>query len=110
MADFSPVLGSFRNIFHIPDLRKRVLFMLGLLAAYRVGSWIPTPGVDSGALELVFNQQAGTVLGFLDMFSGGNLSRFSIFALGITPLHHRVHHPAVADGGLALPGAALQGR
>ena len=85
MADFSPVLGSFRNIFHIPDLRKRVLFMLGLLAAYRVGSWIPTPGVDSGALELVFNQQAGTVLGFLDMFSGGNLSRFSIFALGITP-------------------------
>ena len=85
MADFSPVLGSFRNIFHIPDLRKRVLFMLGLLAAYRVGSWIPTPGVDSAALELVFNQQAGTVLGFLDMFSGGNLSRFSIFALGITP-------------------------
>ena len=85
MADFTPLLTSIRNILNIPDLRKRVFFMLALLAVYRVGSWIPTPGVDSGALQAFFQQQSGTIFGFLDIFSGGNLSRFSIFALGITP-------------------------
>jgi preprotein translocase subunit SecY len=85
MSDLNPFLGSVRNIFNIPDLRKRVLFMLALLAVYRVGSWIPTPGVDSAALTELFRQQAGTIFGFLDIFSGGNLSRLSIFALGITP-------------------------
>ncbi len=81
----APVLGTLRNITNIPDLRKRIFFMLMLLAVYRVGSWIPTPGVDSTALQIFFQEQAGTVFGFLDIFSGGNLSRFSIFALGITP-------------------------
>ncbi len=85
MAEFNPVLGSFLNIYRIPDLRKRVLFMLGLLAIYRVGSFIPTPGVDSSAMQEFFSQQPGTIFGFMDMFSGGNLSRLSIFALGITP-------------------------
>jgi preprotein translocase subunit SecY len=59
--------------------------MLLLLAVYRVGSWIPTPGVDSMALQKVFQEQQNTIFGFLDIFSGGNLSRLSIFALGITP-------------------------
>ncbi len=85
MAEINPLLGSVRNILNIPDLRKRIFFMLLLLAVYRVGSWIPTPGVDSSALQEVFRQQAGTIFGILDIFSGGNLSRLSVFALGITP-------------------------
>src|SRR5512139_665049 len=81
----SPILSSIKNIFSIPDLRKRVLFMLGLLAVYRVGAHIPTPGINHDALELLFQTQAGTIFGFLDIFSGGALRRFSIFALGIMP-------------------------
>lgn len=81
----NPILSSVQNIFSIPDLRKRVLFMLGLLAVYRVGAWIPTPGINHAALEALFQQQAGTIFGFLDIFSGGALRRFSIFALGIMP-------------------------
>src|SRR4030043_1519339 len=84
MAGSNP-LSSVRNIVNIPDLRKRILFMLALHAVYRIGSWIPTPGVDSTALQELFRQQAGSIFGILDMFSGGNLSRLSVFALGITP-------------------------
>ena len=85
MADFNSLAVTLRNIVSIPELRKRILFMLGMLAIYRVGSWIPTPGVNSEALAGFFESQAGTIFGFLDIFSGGNLSRLSIFALGITP-------------------------
>ena len=85
MANLGPLLSSLRNVINIPDLRTRLLFMLGLLAVYRMGSWIPTPGVDTLALQQLFEQQAGTIFGFLDIFSGGNLSRLSIFALGIMP-------------------------
>jgi preprotein translocase subunit SecY len=81
----NPILSSIQNIFSIPDLRKRVLFMLGLLAVYRVGAFIPTPGINHEALEQLFQQQGGTILGFLDVFTGGALRRFSIFALGIMP-------------------------
>ena len=84
MAD-GLLTGSIRNIISVPDLRKRILFMFGLLAVYRMGSWIPTPGVDTLALQQLFDQQAGTIFGFLDVFSGGNLMRLSIFALGIMP-------------------------
>ncbi len=83
--DTSPILSSIKNIFSIPDLRNRVLFMLALLAVYRIGAFIPTPGINHGALEQLFQAQAGTIFGFLDIFSGGNLRRFSIFALGIMP-------------------------
>ncbi len=79
------ILESFRNIFAVPDLRKRVLFTFGLLAIYRVGAHIPTPGLDAQALEEFFKASAGGLLGFLDMFSGGALRRLSVFALGITP-------------------------
>ncbi len=79
------ILESFRNIFAVPDLRKRVLFTFGLLAIYRVGAHIPTPGLDALALEEFFKASAGGLLGFLDMFSGGALRRISVFALGITP-------------------------
>jgi preprotein translocase subunit SecY len=83
--DKSPILSSIQNIFSIPDLRTRVLFMLGLLAVYRLGAFIPTPGINHDALDSLFRAQGGTIFGFLDIFSGGNLRRFSIFALGIMP-------------------------
>jgi preprotein translocase subunit SecY len=73
------------NIFRIPDLRKRVLFTLGLLAVYRLGGHIPTPGINSQMLADFFNQNSGSALGLVDLFSGGNLRRLTIFALGIMP-------------------------
>jgi len=79
------VIEAVQNIFNIPDLRKRIFFMLALLAVYRIGAHIPTPGIDSAALEQFFTQSAGTFLGFLDLFSGGNFRRLTVFALGIMP-------------------------
>lgn len=79
------MLEAFQNIFRIPELKKRVLFTLGMLAVYRVGCHIPTPGVDSIALSHFFKQAQGTLLGLFDMFSGGALERMSVFALGIMP-------------------------
>jgi len=79
------VIDALQNILNVPDLRKRVLFMLALLGVYRIGAFIPTPGVDFEALELFFAENQGTVLGFFDMFSGGNFSQMTIFALGIMP-------------------------
>ena len=76
---------SFRNIFAIPDLRKRVLFVFGLLAVYRIGCIIPTPGIDPQALLEFMDQMQGTVLGFVNTFTGGSLGRVAIFALGIMP-------------------------
>jgi preprotein translocase subunit SecY len=79
------VIESFRNIFAIPDLRKRVIFTFALLAVYRVGAFIPVPGVDPQALAELAKQVQGTMLGFLNLFSGGALERMTIFALGIMP-------------------------
>jgi preprotein translocase subunit SecY len=79
------MLEKFLNIFRIPDLRKRVLFTLGILAVYRLGAWIPTPGVNTHQLEALFNAQGGSALGLMDLFSGGTLRRMTIFALGIMP-------------------------
>lgn len=79
------IIESIRNIFAIPDLRKRVLFTLALLAVYRIGAQIPTPGINSDALVELFEQMKGTFLGFVDLFSGRTLSRMTIFALGIMP-------------------------
>ncbi|MGD0158078.1 MAG: preprotein translocase subunit SecY [Terracidiphilus sp.] len=79
------MLEKFLNIFRIPDLRKRVLFTLGILAVYRLGAWIPTPGVNYRQLELLFSSQGGSALGLMDLFSGGTLRRMTIFALGIMP-------------------------
>ena len=76
---------KFANIFRIPDLRKRVLFTLAILAVYRLGSHIPTPGVNGHQLELLFNQQSGSALGMMDLFGGGSLRRMTVFALGIMP-------------------------
>jgi preprotein translocase subunit SecY len=76
---------SLKNIFAVSDLRKRVLFTLGLLAVYRIGGHIPTPGVNSAALQELASQAANTMFGLYDMFSGKNLSQMTIFALGIMP-------------------------
>jgi len=76
---------SLKNIFSIPDLRKRVVFTFLMMAVYRVGGHIPVPGINFMALESFFRQQGGGILGFLDLFSGGNLRRLTIFALGIMP-------------------------
>jgi len=73
------------NIFRIPDLRKRILFTLGLLAVYRLGGHIPTPGINADKLQQFFEQNRGSFLGFVDLFSGGQLRRLTIFALGIMP-------------------------
>ena len=79
------MIESFRNIFAIPDLRKRVLFTFGLLAVYRVGCHIPSPGVDPQALLDFMNAQAQGFLGFVNTFTGGSLSKIAVFALGIMP-------------------------
>src|SRR4051812_41271297 len=73
------------NIFRVPDLRKRVLFTLALLAVYRLGGHIPTPGIDAAALSRIFERMRGGPLGLVDLFSGGQLSKLTIFALGIMP-------------------------
>lgn len=79
------MLEALQNIFRIPELKKRILFTLGMLAVYRVGCHIPTPGIDALALSHFFKQAQGTLLGMFDMFSGGALERMSVFALGIMP-------------------------
>ncbi|HKS75802.1 MAG TPA: preprotein translocase subunit SecY [Terriglobales bacterium] len=73
------------NVFRVPDLRKRIVFTLALLAVYRLGGHIPTPGVNADKLSQFFDQNRGTLLGFVDLFSGGQLRRLTIFALGIMP-------------------------
>ncbi|MCS6884563.1 MAG: preprotein translocase subunit SecY [Acidobacteriota bacterium] len=79
------LVNSIRNIFSIPDLRKRILFTLGMLVIYRIGSHIKTPGIDPDRLEQIWSQLAGSLMGVVDLFTGGNLRIVSIFALGITP-------------------------
>ena len=79
------MLEKFLNIFRIPDLRKRVLFTLFILAVYRLGAHVPTPGVNTKLLEQFFAQNSSSSLGLIDMFSGGNLRRLTVFALGIMP-------------------------
>jgi preprotein translocase subunit SecY len=78
-------MAAIGNILKIPELKKRIIVTLLLLAVYRVGCHIPTPGIDSAALASFFQQASGTLLGFFDMFAGGALKRLSVFALGIMP-------------------------
>ncbi|MBK7394632.1 MAG: preprotein translocase subunit SecY [Chloracidobacterium sp.] len=77
--------GAVQNMFKIPELRKRILFTLGLLAVYRFGAHVQAPGINSAQLERVWGEVAGTLLGVLDLFSGGNFRTISVFALGVTP-------------------------
>jgi preprotein translocase subunit SecY len=77
--------NAIKSLFAVPELRKRVLFTFGLLAVYRIGSHIPTPGVNTAALAELANQARNTMFGLYDMFSGNNLSQMTIFALGVMP-------------------------
>ncbi len=79
------MLSWLGNAWRVPELRRRVLFTAFVLAVYRLGSWMPAPGVDSAAIQSYFNGNGGSILGLLSLFSGGALSRFSLFALGIMP-------------------------
>jgi preprotein translocase subunit SecY len=79
------LLTGLQNITKVPELKKRLLVTALLLIVYRIGVYIPTPGIDNQALSSIFASQAGTLFGLIDMFSGGALSRFSIFTLGIMP-------------------------
>lgn len=77
--------NAIQNMFKVPELRKRILFTLGLLAVYRFGAHVQAPGINSAQLERVWSDVAGTLLGVLDLFSGGNFRTISVFALGVTP-------------------------
>ncbi len=77
------MLDSFKDAFRLPDLKRRILFSLGVLLVFRLGAHVPTPGIDAKAMAALFDQ--GGVLGFLDIFAGGALRRFSVFALGVAP-------------------------
>jgi len=79
------MVEKFLNIFRVPDLRKRVLFTLGILAIYRLGAWVPTPGVNTAMVSRMFDLQGGSALGLMNLFGGGTLRRMTIFALGIMP-------------------------
>lgn len=82
---FEQFVSSFKNVFSIPDLRKRIFFTLLMLVVYRIGSHIRTPGIDPFQLEKLWGNIAGSLVGVVDLFTGGNFRLVSIFALGITP-------------------------
>ncbi len=82
---FERIATSIRNIFQIPELRQRLLFTVAMLAVYRIGAHVPTPGINNAELSNFLHETGGALLGFLDIFSGGALSRLTIFALGIMP-------------------------
>ncbi len=79
------MIQGFADVFDVPELRKRVLFTLGAIAVFRVGAAIPIPGVNADAIRAIFDAQSGSLLGFLNTFSGGALGRFSIFSMGVMP-------------------------
>jgi len=79
------LIGGFQNISKIPELKRRILFSLAMLAVYRLGCHIPTPGIDGAAMAAFFGSKQGTLFGLFDMFSGGALKRMSVMALGIMP-------------------------
>jgi preprotein translocase subunit SecY len=79
------VIQALQNIWNVPELKKRIVFMLAMLAVYRIGSYIPIPFIDPLKLQEWFAANAGTVLGYLDLFSGGSFRRLTVFALGIMP-------------------------
>ena len=92
------MIGGLQNIPKIPELKKKILFTLMMLAVYRVGCHIPTPGIDGSALAAFFGARQGTLFGLFDMFSGGALSQMSVMALGYHALYQRIHYSGTDDG------------
>src|SRR5882757_68190 len=79
------MLSGFQNAARVPALKRRLLFTAAMLAVYRLGVHVPTPGIDRQAMAAFFDQQKNTLFGFLNLFSGGALEQFSVFSLGIMP-------------------------
>jgi len=79
------MIEAVRNAFKIPDLRKKLIFTIIVIALYRFGASVPVPGVDIEAVKELFKTQGGGILGFMDIFAGGALSKFAVFSLGIMP-------------------------
>src|SRR5437763_8852870 len=79
------LFAAIRNMFNVPDLRRRIFFTLGILAIYRMGAHVSAPGINKTRLDQVWHDVSGTLLGVLDLFSGGNFRLISVFALGVTP-------------------------
>ncbi len=83
------MIQALTNLFKIPDLKKKIFFTLGIIIIYRIGAYVPTPGIDGAKLAQFFDNiartQAGTLFGIMNMFAGGAMSRLTIFALGIMP-------------------------
>ena len=92
--------AAVRNMFSVPDLRRRILFTLGMLAVYRLGAHISAPGINKDRLDQVWHEVAGTLLGVLDLFSGGNFRNLR-FRAWRHALHYRLHHSSVDDRRLA---------
>jgi preprotein translocase subunit SecY len=97
------MIQKIADIFEIPDLRKRVLFTLGCLALYRVGAAIPIPGINGEALRSIFQAQTSTLLGILNIFSGGALGQFSIFSMGVMPYINASIIMSLLQGAHVLP-------
>ena len=97
------MLKSFADIFKVPELKRRVLFTLLIIAAYRLGAAIPIPGVNAAALKSLFAAHQNSLLGFLDMFSGGALGRLSIFSMGIMPYINASIIMSLLQGAHVLP-------
>ena len=99
--------------FRTKELRNKILFVLGMIIIYRIGSYIPAPGVDETVVNNCVTQMSGNsenFIGLVNLFSGGAMLQLSIFALGVMPVHHRIHRdPAAARGDPAFRGPA-QGR
>jgi preprotein translocase subunit SecY len=97
------MIQRFTDIFDIPDLRKRVLFTLGAIAVYRLGAGIPIPGINADAIRAIFEAQKNSLLGFLNIFSGGALGRFSIFSMGVMPYINASIIMSLLQGAHVLP-------
>ncbi len=104
------MLEGLKNISKIPELQKRILFTFLLLAVYRIGAHVPTPGIDTAALAAFFEQAKGSLLGLFDMFAGGALSNLSVFALGIMPYISASIILQLLTVAVPLPRKAFQGR
>ena len=90
-------VGSLAGLGQVTELRKRLLFVLFALIVYRIGTFIPVPGIDPAAMSRFFDQQSSTILGMFNMFSGGALERLSIFALRHHALHFCIYHYAINE-------------
>jgi preprotein translocase subunit SecY len=97
------MIQRFTDIFEVPDLRKRVLFTMGAVAVYRLGAGIPIPGINGDAIRAIFEAQKNSLLGFLNIFSGGALGRFSIFSMGVMPYINASIIMSLLQGAHVLP-------